>query len=273
MYHNKNSKYLIWFAVMLYTVLALFWLYASLTHKTGDYRLAFGATYGLMALTGAVVGFSKAGQWGGRKSTMGLTILFLAIGLAFAEFGQLVFSYYNIVKQVEIPYPSLADVGFFGSIPLYILGALYLGHTSGVKLSLKKPGIKLVAVIVPALLVFSAYHFFLKGYDFKGTSALQILLDFGYPIGQAIYVAVAVFVFLAVNSKLGGLMRSRILLVLVAFVAQFVADFNFLYQNSHDTWVNGGYGDMLYLTAYFVMTISLIRLCAPITSSSAREVT
>ncbi len=269
--HKLKSKLLPKFVIGLYAVLGLFWLYMSITHQTSGYRLTFGATYGLMALVGAVFGFSEARKWGGHKSKLGLTILFLSAGLAFAEFGQLVFSYYNIVSKVDIPYPSIADIGFFGNIPLYILGGIYLGRTAGAQFSLRKSGAKLIAFAIPVVSVFSAYHFFLRGYEFEDVSSLQVFLDFGYPIGQAIYIAIAVFVLLAVNSKLGGLMRSRILMVIAAFVAQFVADFNFLYQNTHGTWINGGYGDMLYLTAYFLMTISLIRLCAPIISPSPEK--
>ncbi|NDC31981.1 MAG: hypothetical protein EBZ58_13855, partial [Bacteroidetes bacterium] len=83
-----------------------FWVFISLTNQNANYKLAFGATYGLMALLGAIFGLLNANKWGGRKSALGLTIIFLSVGLLFAEFGQLVFSYYNIIKSVEVPYPS-----------------------------------------------------------------------------------------------------------------------------------------------------------------------
>lgn len=268
---SSKSKLITKLVIALFVLLTAFWVYMTVAHQSSGYRLTFGATYGLMALVGAVYGFSQARHWGGHKSALGQTILLLAAGLAFAEFGQLVFSYYNIVKQVDIPYPSLADIGFFGNIPLYILAGISLGRTAGARLSLRKAGVKLVAFVIPAISLFSAYYFFLQDYDFSQSTGLQTFLNFGYPLGQATYVAIALFVFLAVNGKLGGLMRTRILMVIAAFVTQFAADFNFLYQSSHGTWINGGYGDMLYLIAYFVMTISLIRLCAPITVQAKKE--
>ena len=44
------------------------------------------------------------------------------------------------------------------------------------------------------------------------------------------------------------------------FFAQYLADYNFLFQNSRGTWYNGGYGDYLYLLAYFLMSIGIIQL-------------
>ncbi len=55
-------------------------------------------------------------------------------------------------------------------------------------------------------------------------------------------------------------MRWPLLLLMFALVAQYVADFNFLFQAPNSTWVNGGYGDFLYLFAYFLMGLSLARI-------------
>ena len=265
---NKNSKHILELSVVLFAVLVGFWVFISLTNQNANYKLAFGATYGLMALLGAIFGLLNVNKWGGRKSALGLTIIFLSVGLLFAEFGQLVFSYYNIIKSVEVPYPSLADIGFFGSIPFYILGASYLGKSSGVKFGIKKPTAKLLAFLLPVFALYNAYHFFLAQYTVGNSSILKVFLDFGYPIGQAIYVSIAAFIFLTVRGSLGGIMKNRIMLVLLAFLAQFAADFNFLYQSAHSTWTNGGYGDLMYLIAYFMMTISIVYLCSPLKESS-----
>ncbi len=265
MFTVNKSKTFTQIAVVYLIALISFWSFNKLTNQPpgGSLDLAFGAIYGLMALLGAIYGLITAKQWGGLKSSLGLVTLCLAAGLAFAEFGQLIFSYYNIISKVEIPYPSLADVGFFGNIPLYILACFYLAKTVGVQASMKKIGVKLLALLLPLVLIGAAYKYFLSGYEFADVGKLTVFLDFGYPIGQAVYVSFALFILLATSNRLGGLMRSRILLILFAFFAQFAADFNFLYQTKNETWTNGGYGDVLYLLAYFLMTISLIRLSAP----------
>jgi hypothetical protein len=39
-----------------------------------------------------------------------------------------------------------------------------------------------------------------------------------------------------------------------------MADYNFLYQASDGTWINGGYGDVLYLISYFLISFGLMQL-------------
>jgi hypothetical protein len=53
-------------------------------------------------------------------------------------------------------------------------------------------------------------------------------------------------------------MRPKILLILFGLLAQYAADFTFLYQNHHGTWKAGGVNDYMYLISYFIMTIALV---------------
>lgn len=256
-------------AVTLFAALSIWWgVLALVTEPEAFSRYVFGASYGLMAVFGGVYGLVTAKKWGSFKSSLGRSILYLAMGLLLAEFGQLIFSYYNIVKEELIPYPSMADIGFFGNMLLYILGGFALTKVLGVGLMIKRSPLKVLAgIALPSLLLIATYILFLKGYDSTGVSKLQLLLDFGYPLGDAVYVSLAGVALLCTARSLGGIMKKPLLILLFAFVAQYVADFNFLYQNSHETWVNGGYGDFLYLFAYFVMTLSLINLARVFTTS------
>jgi hypothetical protein len=104
------------------------------------------------------------------------------------------------------------------------------------------------------------YWLFLNGYDFASTGWLATLLTFGYPLGQAIYISIALVTILLSRGALGGVMKSRVEMLLVALIAQFAADFTFLYQTKMGTWAAGGINDYMYLVAYFLMTIALIRM-------------
>ncbi len=55
-------------------------------------------------------------------------------------------------------------------------------------------------------------------------------------------------------------MRDKILFIVVAFMLQYIAEFNFLFQNSRGTWINGGYGDLLYFIAYLAMALGIFQL-------------
>ena len=87
-----------------------------------------------------------------------------------------------------------------------------------------------------------------------------MFLDFGYPLGQALYVSLALLTYLLSTKTLGGIMKNKVLLILFALAVQYAADYNFLSQAYAETWRNGGYGDAIYLLAYFLMALGLIQL-------------
>jgi hypothetical protein len=250
-------------AVALFALLTAWWLGVAGSNTTGESghaELLWGASYQAVAIWGGLFGLFAAGTWGGRRSVMGRAILAFAIGLLLQTFGQTVFSFYNLVSQVEIPYPSLADLGFFGSIPLYVYGTLMLAKASGVNVSLKTFSSKIQAIVIPLVLLGFSYSLFLRGYEFDWSSPLRVFLDFGYPLGQAFYVSLALLAYLLTKKTLGGIMKNKVLFILIALVVQYVADYNFLTQAYAGTWQNGGYGDLIYLTAYLFMAIGLIQL-------------
>lgn len=247
--------------VVFFLFITLWWinLFLSGARETSQNYL-FAAVYGLICLWGGGYGLIISKKWGGSSSTIGKAIIVLSLGLLAQEFGQLVFSYYNIFLKVEIPYPSWADVGFFGSIPLYIIGMGLLAKAAGAKFSMKTLTNKLQVIVIPLVILIVSYLFFLNGYEFDFSSPLKIFLDFGYPFGEALYISVAILTYSLSRKLLGGVMKSRILLLIAAFVIQYIADFNFLYQSSKGTWINGAYGDYIYFLAYVLMALGLIQL-------------
>lgn len=249
-------------AVVSFIILSLWWVTISIIFKNNHIyaNLIWGASYQLMAIMGVVFGLVISKSWGGFKSIMGKTIIFFSLGLLLQVFGQSVFSFYNLILGVEVPYPSLADIGYFFSIPVYVYATILLAKASGAGISLKSISKKIQVVIIPAILLSISYVIFLKGYEFDWSSPLRIFLDFGYPLGQASYISIAFLTFILSKEFLGGLMRPKVLIVLFALVIQYTADYNFLFQAYNETWINGGYGDYIYLIAYFVMTLALINL-------------
>lgn len=261
MIETIRKEYFAKVAVALLIILTIWWALLNLSGSREQLQnYLFGASYGLMAILGGVAGIRIARHWGGSKSIMGKAIFVLSFGLLAEEYGQLVFSYYNIFAHVQVPYPSLADIGFFGNIPLYVIGIVLLAQASGVHFSLKKLSGKIQTVFIPAAMLAFSYFFFLQKYEFDWSNPLKIFLDFGYPLGQAFYVSLAFLTYSLSNNILGGIMKNKILFLLFAFAIQYLADYNFLFQSSDGTWLNGGYGDYLYLLAYFIMTLGIIQL-------------
>ncbi len=249
-------------AIVFFSLFTFWWIYLQISGGKGknvQYDL-FTVTYGIMALWGGVWGLHIAKKWGGLKSVMGKAIFLLSIGLLAQEFGQLAYTYYIYIKHIEVPYPSWGDVGYFGSIPFYSLGVLYLAKASGVKIGLRSFANKIQAVVLPLIMLLVSDLLFLQAYIFDWTKPLTVFLDFGYPFGDAIYVSLALITYMLSRTVLGGIMKNKILFILFALVVQFTADYTFLFQVSRKVWTISGINDYIYFLAYTVMTLGLLQL-------------
>lgn len=260
-FFSKN-KFVTYITTIIFIFFTIWWIYLNFIISDADAnsREIFSAFYGLLALWGGFIGLLVSKEWGGYKSLMGKSLLFFALGLLLQEFGQISYSIYSLYLHQEVPYPSIGDVGFFGSIPAYILGALYLSRVSGTYFTVSSRKNKLVAVSVPLLLLLVSYMFFLNGYAFDQSSALTTFLDFGYPLAQSFYISVALLTYLLSKNILGGIMKNKVLLVLFALLVQYIADFSFLYTDSRDIFQTAGFVELIYLIAYFLMIVAIIRI-------------
>ena len=211
-----------------------------------------------MAYWGGFNGLLIAKKWGGVRSLVGRSILAFSLGLLCQGLGQSVYTFYLFHLHIEAPYPSLGDFGYFGTIPFYIYGVILLARISGVKISLKSYGKKIQALLIPLAMILISYFLFLRHYTFNFSVPVKTFLDFGYPLGQSIYVSLAILVFVFSKKILGGIMRLPILLLLIALVFQYLSDYIFLYQFNNEQWYVGGINDFMYLLSYFLMTTSLI---------------
>lgn len=254
-----RSSYLTSIAIVLFIFFSLWWIYLQIfIDKNNFMYLEFSATYGLMALYGGFCGVHVARKWGGFKTLMGKAIYMFSFGLFAQEFGQIVYSYYAFFKHVSAPYPSLGDVGFSGSVIFYIYAALLLAKSSGIKIGFQSYKKKMIAIVIPAAVLTITYLFFLQDYIFNWDNPIKILIDFGNPLGEAVYISIALIILIFSRNILDGIMMSKARLLLVALSTQLLADCLFLYNPS--TFYPGNYMDFLYLFAYFVMTLALLSL-------------
>lgn len=256
------------FALLL--VFTIWWIVLNPFKTESPYpesRVLWSVTYQIIALWGGINGLFIAKKWGGIKSVIGRSILAFSIGLLCQSFGQFVYSYYLLRLHIDAPYPSLGDVGYFGTIPFYIYGVILLAKASGAKLSLHSYGKQFQAIIIPLIMLVTSYYFFLRGYEFDWSNPVAVFLDFGYPFGGAIYISLTILTYILSRKLLGGIMRGPILLILAALVFEYAGDFSFPYTVSNETYFAGNYVDFLYVLAYSLMSISLIRLGAALKQS------
>lgn len=232
-----------------------------LTHVAVERFQTWNGLYQLTALFGAVVGLVISKKWGGVKSTMGRAILMFSLGLFFQVIAQSAGYYYTYISALgTVPYPSFSDFGAFGALIFYAIGAIFLAKASGVHISLQSYKGKLIALFVPAVILSVSFWIFLSSYQYDWSKPLTTFLDIGYPLGEAFYVSMAILAYLLSRKLLGGIMKIPILFFIAALVAEYIADFLFLYDAHAGTYVPGGFNDFLFVVSYSLMAISLIQL-------------
>ena len=259
MKQNKNTYQYI--AIALFVVLSLWWLsfQGRVNHQTSSDQIEANF-YSITALFGSIIGFMAAKKWGGFKTVLGKAITFFSVGLFLQEVGQLISDYsFYVQHSAAIPYPGFSDLAFFSSVIMYVIGVVYLSKAAGVHRSLKNTNAKIIAVVVPVVLLsFSGFLLvFNQHYDFS--HPLTVFLDIGYPVGQAAYISMALVAYLVSRKAFGGLLRKCIIWIIVALIVQYAADFTFIYQSHHNSYVTGSYDDYFYLLSQFLMSTALIQ--------------
>lgn len=259
--------------VLLFGFFSLWWVYMTLfldkAQSDDPFSLfgIYGIFYGIIAAWSAITGFSVSKHWGGWKSVMGRAIIMFSLGLIFQEFGQIAYSYYIFILNHPV-YPSVGDIGFFGTIPFYIYGAYLLGLASGIRFSMQSVRSKIQAVIIPVTMLIVAYVLILRNYSFDLENPLVTFLDYGYPTGQAIYISIALLTYNLTKNYLGGIMKDKIRFLIIAFFAQFFADYCFvIFKNSY---YPGSILDYLYVIAYTLMGLGICQLATTLKSIKAK---
>jgi hypothetical protein len=247
---SRDSRYIF----IYYIFLAALWIYFFITGKAnadGVITLG-GALYqfalGIIPLVGGILGLTKAGQWGWSKSFVGRAVLLISAGAICWGIGQMFWSlYYNIISRVDIPYPSLADVGYSLSFPFLALGLVSLSKATGARFSLKQPLGKLLAVLITLLGTIAAYYLLVvvaRGgvIDFT-EGGLKLFFDIVYPLGDLVIFVFSALIYGLSFNYLGGTYKIPILSILAGMLVLFIGDFTFSYTTTVGTYYNGHWVD------------------------------
>src|SRR3989344_2715780 len=128
----------------------------------------------------------------------------------------------------------------------------------GIRFSLRSYAGKLQAVIIPAAMIAVAYFLFLQYVEIDLTSPIRTFLDFGYPGFEAIAISISILTYSLSRGVLGGVMRSRILYLVVALVAQYVTDYTFLFRVGIGAYYNAGPVDLMYTISLTIIALGII---------------
>lgn len=218
-------------------------------------------SYSLIALTTSVIGLVAAKKWGLFKSKFGAAIGYFSVGLFLQFLGHLIYAYYFRVQNIELAYPNVGDISFLLTGVAYTLAVYNLLRVVVYKGSTFKPRIILgVSILLTLGLAWLVYESFLKLGLHDERGFIYSLLNFSYPFIQAFYFLLGVIAIMQAKRMSGGKMLGAVSVMLVALMVQYAADFSFLYQSYHETWVAAGTNDLIYTLAYGLMALSILMI-------------
>ncbi len=253
---NTYQKVLVGYLVLL----VIYWLILSNSHSTDSiYNFLYSFLFSLIPLLGGFIGMIKSKIWGMFTSSLGKAIFFISLGIFLWGMGSIVWSYYNLIVHIEMPYPSLADLGFAPSIFFYGLGAMYLSKATGAKFGLRSKFAKTGIVLTLIALLALSYYFLIvvaRGGVLipEGETVLKTILDIAYPLGDFVGLSIAIIVSGLSFKYLGGRYVPDVMMILLGLAIMYFADFLFSYSTTVGTFYNGDKGDLLLTFGLFSIT-------------------
>lgn len=251
---NKQNTFLLG----LMTIMFVYWLGIQLSNITDlPVNLYYSVAITLVAFAGGVMGIFLSKKWGGGKSAVGKAILLISLGNTIWSIGSFIWSFYNLALHQEVPYPSLADIGYISAIPLWTVGIFYLSKATGARVSLRRIGGRILLVLLPIIATIASYYLLFviargSSFDWEG-GVLKVFFDLAYPTGDWIILTFAFLIWGLSLKYLGGQYRWTVFIILLGFLTMFLADFSFSYTTTVGTYYNGSYPDFLFALAMFLL--------------------
>lgn len=191
-----------------------------------------------------------------RRSTNGQRAGWASMGIACASWalGGAAWWYYEILAGREVPFPSVADVGYLGLIP-FAVAALIAFPQAGVRAALRFRN-ALDGLIVAGSLLFMSWGFILApAYEAGAESALAMVIGLAYPVSDVLLATLAL---LALANATG---RARVAWVLLAtgLLGLAVADSAFAYLTAEGAYASGAWSDLGWLAAFLLIGLAALR--------------
>ena len=154
--------------------------------------------------------------------------------------GEVVWCYYALIKNVPVPFPSLADVGFLAAVPFAVAGLLL--YPRGGQLRGARVREVLDGCIIATSLLFASWATVLGPlYRVHHGSVVKQTVSLAYPMSDVIMVSLVVILI----ARAGRTNRMRLGLVMAGVVAFAVSDSAFSYLTEVNSYGGGSFGHRL----------------------------
>jgi len=183
--------------------------------------------------------------------------------------GEAVWTYYDLIRGVQVPFPSLADVGFLTAVPLAVAGLLRF-PSAPQRVADRIEGI-LDGIIIAGSILFASWVTVLGPlYSQHHGGILKQTLSLAYPVSDVVMVSLVIILF----SRASHQGRGSLLLVMAGLAAFAVADSAFSYLTEVNSYGNGSFLDTGWVAGYLLIGLGALRaVYAPSTEGAEAGLT
>ena len=169
--------------------------------------------------------------------------------------GQMIWSYLELLRDDDVPFPSLADVGYLGLVP-FAVAALLTVPTPARRFS--RARVALDGLIIAASVLVVAWTLVLDSVVRNpADSVLGQVIRLAYPVGDVVIVTLA----LALPSRLvrKGSQSQAIGFTIAGLVGLWVADSGFAYLTATDQYMSGQLIDTGWFAGFLLLCVAALQ--------------
>jgi len=176
--------------------------------------------------------------------------LLLGAGMLSWSIGETMWAYYEVVVGREVPFPSVADIGYLGMVPLTLVGVATLVTVERHALRAVLDGL----IISGSLLYVGWATVLAPASAHSGQRWLEWIVSLAYPIGD-IATASVVFILL---SHVGRERRTPLVLVALGLLSLAVADSGFAYLVQSGAYSTGNLIDTAWIAGFLLVAVAAL---------------
>jgi hypothetical protein len=155
--------------------------------------------------------------------------------------GELIYSLYEVVFNVVVPFPSAADAGFLLAVPLAVAGVLFFWTAP--RGTAQRWRLWLDALTIALALTFTGWSLGLQQVELTPGNSAEWAILLAYPVGD---ILIATVLILGIR-RATRIQQGRMLLLLAGLAANAIADSAFAYMTA-----DGNYPTLLIDSAWVV---------------------
>jgi hypothetical protein len=250
-----RSRYLLFIAALLGFVTTL-WYWPG-GYGISQLNQIMVWSYDLPAIAGAIyAAYISIKVWGGWNSVIGKFLLLMSAAL-FAEWiGSKMWDIYQPLVDQSVN-RELFNIGYYLRGVLFAVASFVLCRLLVATVNKAKIFHKAMAVLL--MVVFGATGAAVAYINIAVVpqAVVDSILAALYALGEGMPVFIMGITMLLVRGKLGGLMQSRLRIVMLAYIFQYFVDTMQLLISTGSEYKAFGWADYVYMLSYFMLAVML----------------